>query len=178
MNEIIKALAIELTIITGETWRTDLTERHNHLRSESAHLYIYQQWNTKNRLNFRASVPQEMKELRTTADISCSIDRTPQAIAQDISNRLLPHARKHLAESTTYDLQERKKDAKNNLRKNLIMRYLPKEYDDKKFCTDTKGYKERIYAHETYNDLINIEINLPLPAALKLLKLITKEYIN
>ena len=182
LNPLIKTLAIELTIITGELWLTRLDHsewnQRPHADSQSATLYFYQEWNKKNRLSIKASAPEGMREKTNGDSISCDLTRTPQAIAQNIAHRLLPHARTHLQESKEYDLERRKEEAKRNLRKNLLMRYCPKEYQNDKFCTnDSPGrnnYKKRIYASPTYDNLINIEINLPIKDAIKLLKQLTQ----
>lgn len=180
LNTLAGHLAVELTIITGETWRAriDPSESHQrpHIDSPSATLYLSQEWNT-NRLSVRASAPEGMREMKTGEKITCNPERTPEAIARDINSRLINHARAHLIESAAYDLQKRKEAARKNIIRNLIMKYLPKEYQDQKWCTNKESptaYKERIYAETTYDDLIHIEINLELPAALKLLKQLTQ----
>jgi hypothetical protein len=180
LNPIIKNLAIELTIATGELWTTriDRSEwnQRPHADSPTTTLYFFQEWNKKNRLSIKASAPEGMREKTNGESISCDLTRTPQAIAQDIARRLLPHARAHLAESKAYDLKKRKEEARNNLINNLIMRYLPEKYNGKFFSKKKAGkYLSRIIAETTHDDLINIEINLPLKDALKLLKQLTKE---
>lgn len=184
LNPIVQKIAVELTIITGEIWRTrpDTSEWNQRpsADSESASLYFYQAWNQKNRIAIKASAPEAMREMTTGESITCDLTRTPEAIAQDIARRLIPHARAHLAESKAYDLKERKKKARENCRSNLIKKYLPEEYNGKFFSKKKAGkneYKSRIIAEPTYDDLINIEINLPIKEAYKLLKLLTQEKI-
>lgn len=182
LNPIVKNIAVELTIITGELWtaRADNSNYNQrpHADSPTATLYFSQDWRTKSRLTIRADAPAEIQEPRTGESITCDLTRTPQAIAQDINRRLLPHARTHLAESKTYDLSKRKAKACENCRDNLIKKYLPEEYNGNFFSkkkAGKNGYKSRVIASPTYDDMIEIELNLPLPEALKLLKQLTKE---
>ena len=175
LDAMTKILAVEMTARTGEIWRAVITDRFNHIESPSACLSLNEHWQN-HRLTIHAAAPPEMKEPRIGETITADPKRTPEAIARDIENRILTHARAHLAESREYDAEQRRQEARRKLRNKMLMKYCPKEYQHEKFCTITgsqSGYIERVYAHPTYDNLINIEINLPLPEALKLLKQLT-----
>ncbi len=171
-------IAIGLTMATGELWTARIIADDTlraHVDSPTATLFISQAWNS-DRLTIQADAPEGIRELTRGEHITVNPDRPPLKIAQDINNRLLAHARAHLVESRAYDLKERKKEAREKLTNNMIKKYLPKEYQKGKFCTETDrhAWKERIYAERTYDELIHIEFNLKLPEALKLLKQLTQ----
>jgi hypothetical protein len=180
MLDTARELAVELTILTGELWTArpfsdEPEDQRAYTDSATATLYFFTSWRD-NRLSISASAPAGMREMKSGEKITCDPTRTPEAIARDIKNRLLPHARAHLTESRAYDLERRKAEAKKNLRSNLIKKYCPNETNGK-FYSNKKAdhYRERVFAEITYNDLINIEINVSLTEALKLLKQLTKE---
>jgi hypothetical protein len=183
MLDTARELAVELTILTGELWtarpfsKDEPEDQRAYTDSATATFYFYTSWRS-DRLSISASAPAGMREMKSGEKITCDPTRTPEAIARDIKNRLLTHAREHFTESRAYDLERRKAEAKKNLIAKLIMRYLPKEYQNESWCSETKsrhGYTDRIHARTTYDNLINIEINLPLKEALKLLKQLTQE---
>lgn len=66
-------------------------------------------------------------------------------------------------------------DNAKKLRENLIKKYCPEQYNGK-FASGKKAdlYRERVWAELTYNNLVNIEINVTMGEALKLLKQLTQ----
>ena len=96
--------------------------------------------------------------------------RRPDTIARDICSRLLPHARDHMKESIEYDRARRQKETEKNMRLRYIKKYLPREYQPEKYCNSTGMRSANIFAHITYDNLINIEITLPLRDSLEVLK--------
>jgi hypothetical protein len=176
LDALAKLLAVEMTARTGELWRAVINDHITHIESESACLSLSDHWKTQ-RLTIHATAPQGMREPRTGETITADPQRKPEAIAADICSRILTHAREHLAESKGYDAQQARVRNAKQLRARMIQKYLPTEYQNEKFCSskDAGKYKQRVYAHVTYENLINIEVTLPLPEALKLLEQLTKE---
>jgi len=167
-------LAVEMTARTGELWQTiEHPERWTHIESQTACLTLRDDWRT-HRLVIHATAPHKMKEKTTGESTTCNPSRTVEDIAKDICNRILKHAREHLKESIQWDAEQTRQANKRKLTNKFISGYLPKEYQTGCFCTDKDRSGERIKAKLTYDNLINIEINLPLPEALKLLKQLTK----
>lgn len=174
IDQMTKILAVEMTARTGELWRAMIDPDHwNHIQSDTACLSLREDWRT-HRLAIHATAPDKMREKTTGESITCDPTRTAEAIARDIETRLLAHARAHLIESKEWDAEQTRQKNASALRGRMIKKYLPNEYQNDKYCTDADRYQERVYAHPTYDNLINIEINLPLPEALKLLKQLTK----
>jgi hypothetical protein len=170
-----KSLAVEMTARTGELWRViEDAERWTHIESPSACLQLRDDWRT-HRLAIHATAPSRMREMTTGETITADPTRTPEAIARDICNRLLNHARAHLAESKAYDREKMLEANAKKLRESMIKRYCPEQYNGK-FASGKKAdlYRERVWAELTYNNLVNIEINVTMGEALKLLKLLTQ----
>lgn len=176
-------LAVELTIITGELWRVhNDAERWTQIYSPTAWLSLYTGYDIRGRVAIKATAPREMREPVTGERITCALDRTPEAIARDITARLLPTARAHLEKSKAYDLQKRKEDAAANLRKSLIRQFAPEEWNNQFHKSSSKkdDYTTRMSIDITnYNNSAEIKIRLPFTKALKLLKHIQQgEYIK
>ena len=174
-NQFAKVLAVEMTVRTAELWRVVIhEERDPDIESASAYLHLHEHWRDK-RLMIGASVPRGMREKRNSESITCNPDRKPETIAADICNRLLTHARAHLLESREYDQERRKEEAEKKLRLHFLRKYLPREYQSEKLCNSTSMRPANIYAHLTYDNLINLEITLPLKNALEILELLQKQ---
>lgn len=164
-----------MTARTGELWRAVIEpENWNHIESPTACLSLREDWRT-HRLSVHAAAPGKMREKTTGDTITCDPSRSAEAIARDIESRLLKHARAHLLESIEWDAEKTREKNAENLRKKMLKKYCPFESNGK-FYSGKKAdrYTERVWAEPTYNNLINIEINLPLPEALKLLEQLTK----
>lgn len=175
-NELMKNLAVEMTARTGELWRAIIEERIGYLQSDSAYLYIVKVWNMQ-RIQIRASAP--CREHQSGQSITCDMTRHPEAIARDIEQRLLEHARQHLKGAKAYDLKKRKEEAEENLRRNLIKQYIPRsQYHNDKFYTNTpkRKSKNNLWAHIEYDNEIKIEISLPIKEAIKLIKHLKENY--
>ena len=102
LETIARSLAVELStadfphlwrILPGrrEWWQT--------LKTDDAWLTIQE---NGGRLIVASDRPRQMKSAGTAERITCSLDRTPQAIAQDIARRLLPNAREYFARCREY----------------------------------------------------------------------------
>jgi len=182
INEIAAALAVEMTIITGEIWRTiPDTDEHNQrpqIFSPSAYLFIYLNWDK--RLSISASTPRGMKTCKTAKSITCDPKRTPEAIARDITARLLPDAREYFAESKAYDHQQRKEEATNALIDKMLQKYLPHKWrngGNEKFTNEyhKTANAPEVEACRNYENQIEIQVTLAIKPALELLKQLTKE---
>lgn len=175
IDQITKTLAVEMTARTGELWRatTDINQ-WNRIESPSACLLLREDWRTR-RLRIHASAPAKMREKTTGETITCDPNRTAEAIARDIENRLLQHARAHLVESIEWDAEQTREKNAQQLRGKMVKKHLPNEANGK-FYSDSKAdkYRPRVWAELTYGKMVNIEVNLPLAEALQLLKQLTK----
>lgn len=173
-------LAVEMTIITGELWRvrTETESTFLQIFSPSAYLSMWTGYNIRGRVQIKASEPQKMKSPRRGESITCALDRTPEAIARDICARLLPAARAHLEISKAYDLRERKEKNAKNLRENFIKKYLPDEYhnyhSERQF--HRRGDSKTLRAQLTYENKVEIKLNLDFIKALQLLKHLEENY--
>jgi len=175
INQFAKTLAVEMTARTAELWRAVIEpERNPNIQSPSACLHLNEHWHS-HRLTVSASVPHGMREMKSGETITCDPNRKPEAIAADICNRILPHARAHLIESAEYDRERRQKEAEKNLRLHFLKKYLPREYQTDKLCNSTSMKAANIYAHLTYDNLVNLEITLSLREALQILELLKGE---
>lgn len=175
IDHLTKILAVEMTARTGELWRAVIeADQWNHIESPTACLSLREDWRT-HRLSIHATAPRQVREKTTGETITCDPGRTAEAIARDIESRILKHARTHLVESVQYDAEKTREKNAKNLREKMLRKFLPYESNGK-FYSGKKAdrYTERVWAETTYNNLINIEINLPLPEALKLLEQLTK----
>ncbi len=164
-----------MTARTIELWRVvETPEQWAHIESPSACLQLRDDWRT-HRLAIHATAPHKMREKTQGETITCDPGRTPEAIARDICARLLTHARAHLTESIIYDTEKTREKNIKNLREKMLKKYLPNESNGK-FYSEKKAdrYRQRVWAETSYDDLINIEANLPIGEALKLLKLLTQ----
>jgi hypothetical protein len=113
-----------------------------------------------------------MRERTTGETITADANRKPEAIAQDICNRILPHARQHLRESAAYDKERRREEAIKNLKLNMLRKYLPTEYQHDKLSNGDRKRRANIYAELTYEDLVKIEIDVTITQALQILKFV------
>lgn len=170
LNELAKNIGLELTLKTGELFRILIEpERNPQIYSATAYFTTSEDWRT-HRIKITASTPRGMHAKRDPDSITCNPKRSPEAIARDICARLLTSARQHLAESIELDKEIRQTQARKKLRLNLIKKYLPHEYQPEKFCNGTRQTTPTIYAQLTYNNLVNLEINLPIGEALALIQ--------
>lgn len=177
IDQLTKILAVEMTARTGELWRAVLDADHwNHIESPTACLSLREDWRS-HRLSIHATTPGKMRQRTTGETITCDPGRKAEAIARDIESRILAHARAHLIQSREYDAEQTREKNAEKLRGKMIQKYLPQEYQSGKYCSrkEASPYKQRVYAQPTYENLINIEVNLPLPEALKLLKQLTQD---
>jgi len=171
LDAIAKVLAVELTARTGETFRAVIeAERNPNIESPRACFHLCEDWRT-HRLMINATVPNGMREKKTAERMTVDPRRTAEAIARDIETRLLTHAREHLKESAEYDRERKQEIAEKNLRLNFLRKYLPREYQPDKLCNATSMRTANIYAQITYDNLIELEIRLPLKQALQILEI-------
>jgi len=165
---------LSMTIATLELWRAVIVdERDPHIQSESACLWLHEDWRS-HRLQIYAAAPAGIQERSSKDPITCDPDRSREAIARDICSRLLSHARQHLKESIEYDRERKQKEAEKNLRLHFLRKYLPREYQSEKLCNSTSMRMANIFAHITYDNLINLEITISLKDALAILEFIQK----
>jgi len=175
LDTITKILAVEMTARTGELWRAVIDPNNwNYITSPTACLSLREDWRT-HRLTIHATAPKGTREKTNGESITCDPSRTAEAIARDICARLLPHARAHLIESMEYNTEKTLEANAKHLRESLIKKFCPFESNGK-FYSGKKAdkYRERVWAELTYDNLINIEINVPLKEALQLLKQLTQ----
>jgi hypothetical protein len=170
LDQLTKILAVEMTARTFELWRAVITENCNHLESPSACLSLSDHWHT-HRLIVCACTPAGMLQSRTGESITCDPARKPEAIAADICTRILPDAKSHLKQCVDYDKKRRQEEAEKKLRLNFLKKYLPREYQREKLCNDSP-HRSNVFAHITYENLINIEATVTLKQALKILQFI------
>jgi len=162
--ETIKNLAVEMTARTGELWRiVEHPDKWPHIESPTACLTVRESWKTK-RIEIQATAPHGTREPHNGQTITCDPTRKPEAIARDIENRILAHARKHLQESIQFDLERTKDKNRINLRRELFKKWMPK--------TDHNGdpYGEGIKIYFTYDGRAKLTLELSLKDALQLLK--------
>lgn len=179
IETIAKHLAVEMTARTGELWRAVITEeRHPQIMSQGACLNLSEDWRT-HRLRIHATAPHDIRERTTGETITADPKRSYEAIARDIENRILAHAREHLAESRQYDEQRRQEEAAAHLRKSIMQQFAEEEYNGK-LHKSSKDHNRQMWIEITnYNNSATIQIHLPFADALKLVKHIQKgEYIK
>lgn len=170
--DLCKSLAVEMTARTGEIWRTvEDAQNWTHIESPTACLSLRDDWRT-HRLAIHATAPNATREKTTGETITCDPERRPEAIARDIETRLLAHARQHLAESKEYDRKRRQEAAEKNLRLSFLRKYLPREHQPDKLCNADSMKRANIYAQLTYENLVELEITLPLKQALQILEIL------
>ena len=173
-------LAVELTIITSELWRVQPETESTFLQifSPTAFLSMRTGYDVRGRVQITASEPREMKSPKRGESITYALDRTPEAIARDIYARLLPAARAHLAESKIYDHEQRKEKAIKALREKYIKKYLPDIYS--RHTSETIFHRpndwKSVRAQLTYEDKVEITVNLPYMQALKILQYLQENY--
>ena len=168
-------LALELTILTGELWRSSQEPGSvwTNIISPSACLTMRTGYDIKNRVEIRATAPRQIKSRSTGESITCSLDRSPEAIARDIINRLLPAARAYLTDSIQYDHEKRKETAITKTRERFIKKYLPEEwrnYSNEPATFHRARDWKSIRAQLTYENKVEIKINVDFMKALEILK--------
>lgn len=172
-------LAVELTILTGEIWRTHKDDHRTAIYSDTAYLTLWTGYGMQGRIQINATAPRDMREPGQGYKITCAADRTPEAIARDIATRLLKDAKDHLSKCKAYDHEKRKEKAIETLRQRYIKKYLPEFWcrysNDQPIFHRSNDWKT-IRAQLTYENKVEITINLPFMEALKLLKHIQKNY--
>jgi hypothetical protein len=91
--ETIKALAVELSILTGAVWTTEITTYYlDHLHTPSGESLSVEI--ARGRLYTSASRPANVtRGMYNAPKITTNASRPPAAIARDIQQRLLPDAR-------------------------------------------------------------------------------------
>lgn len=170
INQVARNLAVEMTARTGELWRALIKAEDNPaLQSPTAFFQLSEHWNT-HRLTIHACAPHTIRERTTGETITADPERKPEAIAADICSRILAHAREHMLESIAYDQERKQKEAEKQLRLHFLKKYLPREYQSEKLCNSDNRGPANIFAHITYDNLINLEITLPLRDILAVLK--------
>jgi hypothetical protein len=100
--EIAKSLAVELSAADfPHLWRMTRSRGDwwQELKTDDAWLMIQE---NGGRLVIASDRPRQMKTAGNAERITCSLERTPQAIAQDITRRLLPNAREYFARCREY----------------------------------------------------------------------------
>lgn len=100
--EIAKSLAVELSAADfPHLWRVVRGRRDwwQKLKTEDAWITIQE---NSGRLIVTSDRPRQMKTAGNSERITCSLDRPLQAIAQDITRRLLPNARDYFARCREY----------------------------------------------------------------------------
>lgn len=177
-EELAAPLAVELTIITGEIWRAFTSEQHQpQIISPSACFTLSQSWNARERVTIKADAPKGTHTKTRGRSITCALDRKPEAIARDITARLLPHALEYFTESANYDKEKRKEEAAANLKENFIKQFTDEKYNGK-FYKKSKDKDSRLWVDVCdYDNTAIIEIRLPFTKAVQLLKHITGVYI-
>lgn len=166
-----RELSLAMTIQTLEIWTAVITpERDPRIQSKTACLWLSEDWRT-HRLNIHAAAHATLRERTTGEKITCNPTRSYESIARDIVNKLLPHARDHQTESRLYTADTIRKDNAKNTRLRMIKKYLPREYQSEKLCNgrDKRG-AANIFAHITYDNLINVEMTLTLSETLQVLE--------
>jgi len=169
LDAITKTLAVEMTARTGELWRAVINDSINALQSETAYMSLSEDWRT-HRLRVHAYAPHTIRERTTGETITADPGRKPEAIAADICSRILQHAREHMTESIEYDRERKQKEAEKQLRLHFLKKYLPREHQSEKLCNSDHHGPANIFAHITYDNLINLEITLPLRDILAVLE--------
>ena len=176
LDRICKMLAVEMTASTGELWRIvpETDQYRPQIVSPSACLLIGEDWRT-HRLNITADAPRGMKERTRGESITCNPKRAPEAIARDITARILQHARAHLSESIQYDNQQRKEEAAALLRESLMSQFTDKKYNGKLYKSSKDRNRQMWVEINNYDNSATVEIRLPFADALRLIKHIEKE---
>lgn len=170
-EDIAAPLAVEMTILTGEMWRTNAADHRTLVYSDSACFSLNQAWNERGRLRISATAPLGIQEKTDGESITCAMSRGAEKIARDIITRILTSARDHLRESITYnDKREREKNAAD-LRKKIMMRFAENEYNGKLYKRTDRNNRLWIEINN-YDNSATIEIHMPFAKCVELLKII------
>ena len=176
LTPILPDLALELTLLTGEMFQSEVQANGNHyLHGETCSILAsLRTWPHPYRFTFQPAARRPVRDCIKTSDfeITCSTDRTPAAIARDIKNRLLENARKWTDENFEYWKKAEESRMQREAAELILIRA---GFDE---LTYQKGtfYTENITARYYLDGLFTLEIRHVTPEqAVEIYRLIKGE---
>jgi hypothetical protein len=171
LYELTKTLAVEMTARTGDLWRANIDPERWTTQIYTATawitLSIYRTHLKPTRLKAWSSVPKGINPLSDKDVMSVDATRTPSAIAADIHRRLYAHAQEYLKDCSDAQAIQDTRNRKEQLKKNLLSRYLTKGYYDNFHSENGKINKAEIRSND-----VEMKLSVTMTEALKICRLL------
>ena len=168
LEKLTKVLAVEMTASTGELWRAaiDADSWVTQIYSPTAYISLkLEEWRQPHKLTAWASTPKGIAHLSDDGQMSCNPERQPEAIAADITRRLVAHARAYLVKCKASQDEHDKAERKKQLIKNLIGRYLTNNGRD-------VFYSDKVHNVEVRGEYIEMRLSISPVDAIRVCKLL------
>lgn len=173
LHELTKLLAVEMTISTGELWRTEINNNWwtTQIHSDTAYISLsLDGYKPPVRLKAWTSTPAFITALRGSETISMNADRDPASLAAYITRRLLTPARVFLVQCRASQDEHDRQQRKEQLIKNLLSHYLLKNQYDTFYSADHK-----IHSADVRTNYIDMRLSVSPTDAIKIAKLLKGE---
>ncbi|MBI5297937.1 MAG: hypothetical protein HY869_20875 [Chloroflexi bacterium] len=172
--QLAKDLALELTLLTGQTFQTITDERFVYIKGGGAWLALNTSWRPKDRITVYASTPRAMKGRASNhPEITVSADRTPEQIARDIARRILTEAREYFEDCRTIHRKEKANANALRVMQHRLSPYLKRSHRSHYDTTRTTMHGPRISADLIPTEILELKIShVTLGEAVKIFEIL------